>query len=104
MRTSKGEYRFHLTSGNGEIILLSENYTSRVACRNGIEAVKRNAGNDGQFQRKTASNGQYYFNLVAQNGQVIGTSEMYASIAGRENGINSVKKNAQVATISDLTT
>jgi uncharacterized protein YegP (UPF0339 family) len=39
------------------------------------------------------------FNLKATNGQVIGTSELYESIAARENGIESVKKNAPDAEI-----
>ncbi|MBF4339134.1 YegP family protein, partial [Vibrio anguillarum] len=36
----------------------------------------------------------YYFVLKADNGQVIATSEMYASKQGAENGIASVKNNA----------
>jgi hypothetical protein len=37
-------------------------------------------------------NGKPYFNLKATNGQIIGNSEMYESIASRDNGIESVKK------------
>ena len=39
------------------------------------------------------------FNLKATNGQVIGTSELYESAAARENGIESVKKNAPDAEV-----
>ena len=39
------------------------------------------------------------FNLKATNGQVIGTSELYESVAARENGIESVKKNAPDAEV-----
>ena len=42
-RDNSGEYRFRLKAGNGESILHSEGYTSRAACRKGIEAVRRNA-------------------------------------------------------------
>jgi uncharacterized protein len=34
-------YRFHLKAPNGEIILQSEGYTTKHACINGIEAVKK---------------------------------------------------------------
>ena len=44
-----------------------------------------------------------FFNLLAGNGQVIGTSEMYESVASRENGIESVKKNAPDAETVDET-
>lgn len=34
-----------------------------------------------------SGHGRYYFNLKASYGGVIGTSEMYESEVGRENGI-----------------
>ena len=38
-----GKYRFRLKAGNGEIIAVSEGYTSKDSCINGIESVKKNA-------------------------------------------------------------
>ncbi|NCT77179.1 MAG: YegP family protein [Chitinophagaceae bacterium] len=98
-KRSNGEYQFKLLASNGQIILVSEGYTSKTSCENGIQSVKKNSQDDSNFIRKTASNGQYFFNLIAGNGQIIGTSEMYASEAGRESGIYSVKVNAK----SDIT-
>jgi uncharacterized protein YegP (UPF0339 family) len=40
-----GEYRFKLKAANGEIIAVSEGYTSKGSCMNGIESVKNNAPN-----------------------------------------------------------
>lgn len=97
-----GEHQFNLKAGNGQVILTSEGYTTKSACLNGIESVKKNAPDDGRFERKTSSNGKPYFNLKASNGQIIGNSEMYESETSRENGIESVKKNAPDAEISDL--
>ncbi len=39
-----GKFRFRLKAGNGEIIASSEGYNSKEACMNGIESVKKNAG------------------------------------------------------------
>ena len=39
-----GEYRFRLKARNGEIIAVSEGYTAKAGCLNGIESVKKNAG------------------------------------------------------------
>ena len=94
-----GEFQFNLKAGNGQIILASEGYTTMAACENGIESVKKNAPDDGRYDRKTSTNGKPFFNLKAGNGQVIGASEMYESEAGRENGIESVKKNAPDANV-----
>ncbi|MDY0386637.1 MAG: YegP family protein [Methanolobus sp.] len=38
-----GNYRFRLKAPNGEIIAASQAYSSKAACMNGIESVKRNA-------------------------------------------------------------
>jgi len=38
-----GQYRFRLRARNGEIIAISENYTAKAGCLNGIESVKKNA-------------------------------------------------------------
>lgn len=38
-----GEFRFRLKAKNGEVIAVSEGYTTKSACENGIESVKKNA-------------------------------------------------------------
>jgi len=99
-----GEFQFNLKAGNGQVILTSEGYAAKASALNGIESVKKNSPQDGRYERKTSSNGKWFFNLLATNGQVIGASEMYESEAGRENGIESVKKNAPDADTVDKTT
>ena len=69
---------------------------------NGIESVRKNSQDDSKFDRKISSNGKHYFNLKASNGQVIGTSEMYESSSGMENGIASVKTNAPNASVVEV--
>lgn len=95
------QYYFNLKAGNGQTILSSEGYTTKASCENGIESVKANAKDDSKYDKNTSSNGKYYFNLKAGNGQIIGTSEMYDSASGRDNGIESVKDNAPGATVED---
>lgn len=38
-----GEFRFRLKARNGKIIAVSEGYTARAGCLNGIESVQKNA-------------------------------------------------------------
>ena len=89
-----GQHFFNLKAGNGQIILTSEMYTTKAACDNGIESVKKNAPDDARYERKQGASGKHHFNLKAGNHQVIGASQMYADEGGMENGIESVKKNA----------
>lgn len=98
-----GEFQFNLKAGNGEVILSSEGYSSKQGCTNGIESVMKNAADEKRYEQKTAGNGKYYFVLTSANGQVIGTSEMYETAAGRDGGIDAVKRNAPSATIDDQT-
>lgn len=102
MYTDKaGEYRFRLKAGNGQIILISEGYSSKAGCENGIESVKENSQDDARFERKETATG-CKFTLKASNGQAIGESEVYTSDAACENGIQSVAKNAPDAKVEEV--
>ena len=39
----KGEFRFRLKAGNGQIIATGEGYKAKSGCLNGIESIKKNA-------------------------------------------------------------
>lgn len=94
-----GEFQFNLLATNGQVILSSEGYTTKTACLNGIESVKKNAVEDARYEIKEAKNGKPFFNLKATNGQVIGSSQMYASMDTLKVGMASVKKNAPDAPV-----
>lgn len=97
-----GEHRFRLKAGNGENILASEWYSSKDGCENGIESVKKNSQDASKFEIKESASGKFHFNLKAGNGQVIGTSQMYTSKEGAQNGCESVVKNAPEAEIVEV--
>ena len=102
-KPSNDQFIFRLKAGNGEIILASEQYTTKSACENGIDSVRKNSTADNNFERKIAKDERHYFVLKAANHQVIGQSQMYKSADGMENGIASVAANAPTATLVDLT-
>ncbi len=39
-----GKFRFRLKAGNGQVIATGEAYESKAAAMNGIESVRKNAG------------------------------------------------------------
>ncbi len=100
---ANGDFQFNLKSDNGQVILSSQGYASKVSCVNGVESVRSNSQEDGRFERLTASNGKFYFNLKSSNGQVVGSSQMYEAETGCANGIESVKRNAPEASVEDET-
>jgi len=54
------------------------------------------------FELKKSESGKFHFNLKAGNGQIVATSQMYASKESALNGIESVRKNAPDAKLEDL--
>ncbi len=56
----------------------------------------------GTFELWVDKGGDYRFNLKAGNGQVIATSQGYASKASALNGIESIKKNAPDAAVVEI--
>ena len=102
-KNDSGEFHFSLKAANGERILSGETYKSKAGVQNGIESVKKNAVDDSRYARKNSASGEWYFTLSSTNGEIIGTSESYSSVAASEKGIESVKTNAQNAEIVDAT-
>lgn len=102
LKKSGEKFHFVLKAANGQVILSSQMYASKASAMNGIESVKTNSADDSLFERKTAANGKFHFNLKSTNGQIIGSSQMYASESGVTNGIESVKNNAPKASVKEV--
>lgn len=86
-----GQWYFHLLAANGEKVLGSEGYVSRAGAENGIESVKANGVDLANYDLLEAANLEWYFNLVAQNHEIIGTSETYVSKSNAERGEETVQ-------------
>jgi uncharacterized protein YegP (UPF0339 family) len=88
--TAEG-FHFNLHAQNGEVVLSSEHYTTQAAALNGAFAVQDAATNPAAFEIKTATDNRFYFTVTAENGQVVGMSQLYTSKQSAEGGIASVK-------------
>jgi len=98
-----GGFRFRLKAANHQVVLSSEGYKTKASCSNGIASVQKNCSNPDLFVKKQTAGGKFRFNLMATNGQVIGTSQNYASESGCNNGIKSVTNSAPGAVTDDQT-
>lgn len=94
-KDKSGKFRFRLLAGNLQVILTSEGYNTKAACQNGIASVKKNGTNKERFVVSVAKNKKVYFNLVAGNKEVVGSSQMYASRDTLRKGRDSVIRNAK---------
>jgi len=104
--------KFDLKASNGQVIASSEVYSSKASCLKGIESVRKNstiANLEDQtvegfqtvinpkFEIYLDKSGEYRFRLKARNGEIIATSEGYKTLDSCNNGIDSVRKNAETA-------
>lgn len=88
---SAAGFRFNVHAANGEVVLSSESYTTKAAAWNGAYAVQAAATDATAFAIKTATDGRFYFTLTADNGQIVGVSQMYTTKASAQAGISSVQ-------------
>lgn len=97
---SAGRFYFHLMAADGEILLNSELHTWRGSVEDGVAAVKTLALLDERYERRSSAENRWYFVLKGARGEVIGTSEMYASPSARDEGIAAVKRSAPEAGVA----
>ncbi len=102
--------KFDLKATNGIVIGTPEVFTSKTACKNSIESVKKNAPDapiedqtveefetqkNPKFVLYTDKRGETRFKLNARNGEnILASGEGYKTKAAALNGIDSVKRNA----------
>ena len=113
VKTTKAGFRFNLLATNGQVIAVSETYSSEDACLKGIESVRSSCL--GSVEDQTVENfevqthpkfevyqdkaGEFRFRLKAKNGQIVATGESYKQLASCLNGVDSIKRNAPEAEV-----
>ena len=115
LRRVDSGYKFDLFAPNGQTVASSEVYSSRAACRKGVESVRNCAAaapvedltepggpvSNPKFQLYRDRAGQFRFRLRSRNGKIIAVSEGYQTRSGCENGIGSVRQNAPAAELEE---
>ena len=93
-----GQFHFSLIGDEGQVILNSEAYTTLAACESGVESVKKNASEEGQYGL-SESNGKYHFDLKAANHREIGVSGEFDTEDAAKEGIKAVMATAPAAEV-----
>ena len=86
---------FELIASNGKNMLRSEGYASLSNAKRGIQALIDNGQDESAYRVKQARNGEFYFNVVARNGETLSSSEMYATKSSAERGAKSARTMVQ---------
>ncbi|MSP26769.1 MAG: DUF1508 domain-containing protein [Myxococcales bacterium] len=99
------QHYFHLLAANGEKMMRSEGYASLGGAEAGVASCQTNGVDPNSFELLQARNGQYYWNLLAQNGEVLGTSELYTTKSSALKSIGTTSSIiAKTSVVSDAPT
>lgn len=101
--TANDKFMFNLKAENNQVILTSQVYEQKQSALAGITSVQVNGPDARNFERKVSTAGEPYFVLKAQNGEIIGKSQMYSSEAAAQVGIASVQTNAPSTNVATAT-
>ena len=94
-------FSFIFVNAEGKTIVKSENYSQKTSARNGIESVRKNCQDDSRYEMKVSSNGKSFFNIKSTNGQIVGTSALFANEEERSAAIVELKSNSADAQITE---
>lgn len=100
--TSNGKFMFNLKAENNQVILTSQVYEQKQSALEGIASVQTNGPVSKNFEHMMSTAGEPYFVLKAQNGEIIGNSQMYSTKAAAETGIASVQINSRSQEITTV--
>lgn len=87
---TNGKFYFTLKAKNGATVLQSQGYSSEASALNGCLSVADNGVDPLNYELNKSADGGYYFNVIATNGQVVATSEVYHDKFNAERAIDSI--------------
>jgi len=94
-------FQYHLKASNGEILFVSEVYTSREGVSKAIDALKRNI-ETGELRITKDKKERFKFKLISKNYRVLAISSSYPQESGAVRASESFKKFAVKADIVDI--
>lgn len=86
-----GQHYFNLVASNGQNVLRSEGYKTEAGAQSAIGSVVSNGIDYTSYRQLQAKNGEWYFNIVAGNGEIVATSETYATKSNASRAAKTVR-------------
>jgi uncharacterized protein len=99
-----GQYSFSLQAPDGQLLLTSPYFTDKDSALRRINSTRYLARRDGNYVVRSAGEGQYYFELQDNKGEMLGRSTLYSDEQSVQEGIASLKRCIRAGKLLDLTT
>jgi uncharacterized protein YegP (UPF0339 family) len=82
-----GEWRFRFRDETGSVLLRSPGFPTKEDCETAVESVKRLGGEEDHYVFLISKNNRFYFNLLDDNGRVLGTGLLFRTEEDRKFGL-----------------
>lgn len=89
-------YRFEVKTPSGCTLLKSVLFNTEQEIEQMVSELSLSPKSLGKVERKTNNDGKFLFQIKNNAGKVLGTSGLYSSEAGMENGIKNLYRNLNV--------
>jgi uncharacterized protein YegP (UPF0339 family) len=97
------QFYFHFVDSNGELVLMSGDYPQKAEAEQAIRDVKVGSLTANQIAAGKVSDGDTFFVIKDTAGEILVKSVLFDSRMVFDNALHTVKDNACVAEVSDLT-
>lgn len=91
VKEGPGSYHFLLKTGDGNSLLRSIDFSSREEINGIVEQLHALMEDHMVIERQTNHDGKFLFQVKDVHGKPLGSSQLYNSEAGMENGIKNLK-------------
>ena len=102
-QNDEGQFYFHFLDRDGELIMMSGDYPDKQEAEQAIKDVRVGSLMSNQIAAGKVPDGESFFVIKNAGGRILVKSVLFDSQMVFDNALHSVKDNACVAEISDLT-
>ncbi len=92
----ENSFQFKVISRSGNTLLKSIPFEQKGELEQTVQQLSNTQTTSQKVERKTNLDGKFLFHLKNNEGKILGTSGLYTSEAGMENGIKNFRKNLNI--------
>jgi uncharacterized protein YegP (UPF0339 family) len=93
LTSQKRKLNFVVKSNAGETLLTSVDFKNQEEIETTVQKLTAATSTLNKVERKTNFEGKFLFHLKDEHGRLLGSSGLYTSEAGMENGIKNLTRN-----------
>jgi len=102
-QNENGEIFFNFLNKDGEVVLISADYSDKALAEAAIKEVRVNSLMSQQLAAGKTGDGAQFFVIKGNDGNILVKSALYTSQMEMDNALHCVKDNACIAEIADTT-